>query len=206
MSALAEKNTNSGKAYPVERSHTELCSKERNSCIIWFQTYTFLQDFNSSSRLLKTFFIEITKSITMFHRHKIPISIIVFIFPVCEGTNTKHFAENVLQLMQVKHMTVITAGFFPFEIWLSVPREKFAQNVISMGTLKSLLGLWAHSISTRQMKEPECKQSYEQVVFQYSLGVKATLKNRYGTRLYNRPSLLLFNLFSSIHSQFKREF
>lgn len=52
----------------------------------------------------------------MFHRHKIPISIIVFIFPVCEGTNTKHFAENVLQLMQVKHMTVITAVFFPFEI------------------------------------------------------------------------------------------
>jgi len=78
---LAEK-TKTGKAYPVERSHTKLCSKEWNSCIIWFQTYTFLQDFNSSSRLLKTFSTEITKSISMFHRQKTPISIIYFIFPM----------------------------------------------------------------------------------------------------------------------------
>lgn len=97
ISDLAEKTNSGGKAYPVERSHTELCSKEWNSCIIWFQTYTFLQDFNCSSRLLKTFSIEITKNINTFHRCKISISIFCFIFPLHVGAITEHFVENLSQ-------------------------------------------------------------------------------------------------------------
>lgn len=97
--AFAEKTENY-QAYPVQRSHTELCSKEWNSCIIWFQTNTFLQDFNSSSRLLKTFSIEITKSIHKFHKQKIPISIIYF----------SHFVDIFSQLLiQKKHKTSVTA-------------------------------------------------------------------------------------------------
>lgn len=57
-------------------------------------------------------------------------------------------------------MTVMAAlVFFPYEIQLSVPADIFAQNTISIGTFKGLLGLQAHSISARQMEEPECRQS-----------------------------------------------
>lgn len=122
MSALAEKNTNSGKAYPVERSHTELCSKERNSCIIWFQTYTFLQDFNSSSRLLKTFFIEITKSITMFHRHKIPISIIVFFFSCMWRNQYQTFCRKCVTTHASETHDCNHCWFFP--IWNMIKRSR----------------------------------------------------------------------------------